>query len=257
MLQTSIIDPVSGDPIRKEYLDRVMPHVVEQIRATEDPAIRLLNTVEMSAEPLFRQGDDKFAVGREVWGVAIWEDVDPRADYVTLQVQGLTNAFEVEETVDGKKFEFKTLQLNFYRPGDAIDETRDKVTYGIPLVDKTAEQIDICRLYELPGPQLVTYEVHPNIDRAERLFAVSTTQNKKLDTLEAMALNSGTIPASIADQLTQLGYELSVDTLTTKIPGNRWEVKCHPPGADNIGSDRARTSTMAQGGNAFRIQRPA
>ena len=127
VLQASIVDPNTGSVVRKEYLDRLMPYVTKQIQESEDPAIKLFNTVELSSKPLYRKGDEKFAVGREVWGVAVWEDVHPRADYVSIQIQGLTNAFEVEQGQESKDFAFKTLQLNFYRPGDSIDESSESL----------------------------------------------------------------------------------------------------------------------------------
>jgi len=223
VLQASIIDPASGDVVRKEYLDRVMPYVTQQIQEAEDPAIKLLNTVQMSADPLYRKGDDKYAVGREIWGVAVWEDVDPRADYVSLQIQGLTNAFEIEQGTEGKDFAFKTLQLNFYRPGDSIDEAQDRITYGIPLVDNIQEQIGICKAYDLPGPLLVASEVDSTNDRSDRLTSISTTQNRKLDTLEAADLDGGKVPADLEKALTDLGFDMSAATPETKIPGSRWE----------------------------------
>ncbi len=223
VLQASIIDPVSGDPVRKEYLDRVMPYVTKQIQQAEDPAIELLNTVQISADPLYRKGDEKYAVGREVWGVAVWEDVDPRADYVSLQIQGLTNAFEIEQGTEGKDFAFKTLQLNFYRPGDSIDEAQDRITYGIPLVDNVQEQISICKAYQLPGPLLVASEVDSTNDRSDRLASSSTQQDRKLDTLEAKDLDGGKVPADLEKALTDLGVEMSGVTPQTKIPGSRWE----------------------------------
>ena len=82
-----------------------------------------------------------------VWGVAIWGDVDPNIDYLSVYVSGLTNAFRIDRNAEGEiSFRRKTLQLNFWRPGDAIVQERDRVDYGIPLVDKPAEQIEICSL---------------------------------------------------------------------------------------------------------------
>ncbi|MEC9149235.1 MAG: hypothetical protein VX470_10360 [Planctomycetota bacterium] len=223
VLQASIVDPNTGSVVRKEYLDRLMPYVTKQIQESEDPAIKLFNTVELSSKPLYRKGDEKFAVGREVWGVAVWEDVDPRADYVSIQIQGLTNAFEVEQGQESKDFAFKTLQLNFYRPGDSIDESSDRISYGIPLVDDFEEQIEICDAYQLPGPLLVATEVDASNDRSDRLATVSTSQDRKLNTLEASELDGGKLPAEMEKALSNLGFDVSGVTVAAKIPGARWE----------------------------------
>jgi hypothetical protein len=221
-LQAAVVDPATGEVTTKEYLDRVMPTVVGQVRQFEDPAQALVNTVEISAEPLYRRGDSEFGVDREVWGVATWEDVDPRTDYVSVQVQGLTSAFDVKQGAEGKLFKFKTLQLNFYRPGDEFDETRDRIRTGIPLVDSVDEQREILEFYQLPGPQLSVSQYDANLNVGIPLTRVNTQQDQALDTLEVADLDAGTVPDSIGESLVSLGYDLTGASATTSIPGNRW-----------------------------------
>lgn len=68
----------------------------------------------------------------EVWGVATWTDVDPRTDFFTVEIRGLTNA-QRSENVDGKFIsKQKTLVLYFSRPGDTVNELADIIRYGIP-----------------------------------------------------------------------------------------------------------------------------
>jgi hypothetical protein len=96
------------------------------------------------AIPKSTETDDK-----PIWGIATWENVDPRVDYFSVQVQGLTNAFRVE-SVDGKKlYRRKTLQLNFWRPGDTLDEIADKIRFGVPALADPARQIKILQTYGL------------------------------------------------------------------------------------------------------------
>jgi len=85
-----------------------------------------------------------------VWAVAIWENVNPNIDYVSVQIQGLSNAYRLKDPEKKTSFA-KTLQLNFWRPGDAVGQQRDDLTYGVPLVDDAREQIRICKFYDLPG----------------------------------------------------------------------------------------------------------
>ena len=54
---------------------------------------------------------------------------------------GLTNAYRWvdpsgafqpgDAPANGRKFEYKTLQLNFHRPGDALDEREDEIRLGV------------------------------------------------------------------------------------------------------------------------------
>lgn len=223
VLRASVIDPATGEVTMKEYLDRVMPTVIEQVQNEEDPAIDLASTVSISAQPIYSQANG-FSDRVEYWGVATWEDVDPRTDYVSIQIQGLTNAFHVVETDAGKTFAQKTLQLNFYRPGDEYQEAKDRIRPGIPLVDNYAEQLQIIREYGLPGPQLRVFESNKEINLRDFILSSSTTQNRDLDTLEAEQLTAGELPQSLIGELTALGYDVATSAPTEQIAGRRWGV---------------------------------
>ena len=78
----------------KVYPDRVIPVAMDPIRLREDPNRRFLNSVEMCRE---------IAVGETLWGVATWEDIDPRIVRFSIYVSGLTNAYKwKDEKVDGR-----------------------------------------------------------------------------------------------------------------------------------------------------------
>jgi hypothetical protein len=124
---------------QKEYLDRVIPVAIQAIQQKEDPQRTLLNSVDV--------GRDKIPVShgledRSVWGVATWEDVDPRTDFFSVYVGGLTNAYQWEDAPEGfkegdppttgREFTQKTLLLNFWRPGDQLTEDRREIRFGIP-----------------------------------------------------------------------------------------------------------------------------
>ena len=133
---------------RVAYDDVINPILVEQIRQLEDPNQLLLDAHQMSRAdiPLAKTEADP-----GVWGVAIWKDVDPRIDFVSVFVRGLSNGYRLNRDLS-KPPRLKTLQLNFWRPGDRIAQRRDKVDYGIPLVENPREQTMICERYRLPGP---------------------------------------------------------------------------------------------------------
>jgi hypothetical protein len=122
----------------KAYLDRLIPVAVPVIQAKEDPNRRLLNSVEMGEKPIPVSTDK---LDKSVWGVAMWEDVDPRVDFFSVFVQGLTNAVHWEDSKDfkpgdppgkGRVITQKTLLLNFWRPGEEYLEHERIIQYGIP-----------------------------------------------------------------------------------------------------------------------------
>lgn len=124
---------------KKAYLDRLIPVAVDAIRKKEDPARRLLNSVEIAAKPIEVSTE---RTDNSVWGVATWEDVDSRIDYFAIYVQGLSNAYKWidpkaaykknDPPGKGRVFASKTLRLNFWRPGDEFVEDQREIRFGIP-----------------------------------------------------------------------------------------------------------------------------
>jgi hypothetical protein len=129
-----------GKRVGKQYLDRVIPAAVTAITQREMPGKKLLNSVEIAEQPI-PVSDGRIDKG--VWGVATWVDVDPRIDFFSVFVGGLTNAYRwtdnpaVYKTGDspgrGRRFTHKVLQLNFWRPGDELDPNEREFRYGVPL----------------------------------------------------------------------------------------------------------------------------
>jgi hypothetical protein len=123
----------------KAYLDHVIPVAVPEIQRREDPKRKLLNTVQIGQTTIPLSTD---RIDRSVWGVVTWEDIDPRTDFFSVYVHGLTNAYKWEDNPDaigpdtppgtGRKFVQRTLKLNFWRPGDEFDENEREIRYGTP-----------------------------------------------------------------------------------------------------------------------------
>ena len=117
----------------KAYPDRLIPVAIGPIQRREDPARRLLTTVEMARE---------IAVGETLWGVVTWEDLDPRIDRFSIYIKGLTNAYRWSDEPGGfkrgasigtgRRLLQKTLRLNFWRPGDEFYEHEGEIRYGVP-----------------------------------------------------------------------------------------------------------------------------
>ena len=112
---------------KKCYKDEHAPDVVEAVRRREDPNRELLSTRQMAVA--------KLGKGAEHWGVAVWnarQEVDPRIDFFSIYVRGLTNAYAEQNAADAIKPLPKTLQVNFWRPGDSIGLDESEFRYGLP-----------------------------------------------------------------------------------------------------------------------------
>jgi hypothetical protein len=145
----------------KEYADHVLPEVLAKIHRIEirDPRVKLYDSISITQVPITTTGE---SIGREYWGVATWDNIERRTDFFSVYVQGLTNAYRFEDTASeettfgaGRKYAFRTLKLNFYRPGDAVGENGDEFRYGLPLHNGT------------PDPKILQmYDVESDVDHA-------------------------------------------------------------------------------------------
>lgn len=114
----------------RSYLDRIVPAAMDPIRQREDPARRFLDSAAMAEEEI--------APGEERWGVAVWEDVDPRIDHFSIYIRGLTNATDWKLRDDKRNAApgamtweaIKALRLDFWRPGDGGDKAEREMSIG-------------------------------------------------------------------------------------------------------------------------------
>ncbi|MEM9586745.1 MAG: hypothetical protein AAGA03_05655 [Planctomycetota bacterium] len=121
----------------KTYMDRILPTATAVIKTREQITVPLHNSVEITTVKI-PYSQDENAPG--VWGVATWVDVDPQLDFLSIDVLGLTNAFQQDGEGDDAPYRRKALSLNFYRPGDALNPTEDLIRFGVPAFDDAAEQ---------------------------------------------------------------------------------------------------------------------
>jgi len=102
----------------KRYEDTVLPQAVKIIQAREDPTVPVLGAVNImgTVPPSTRQGVDD-----AVYGVAVWEGVDPHADRFSIYVRGLSDGYQLVQPPGTEKpvVRYKTLRIDFLRPGDA------------------------------------------------------------------------------------------------------------------------------------------
>ena len=115
------------------YLDRVIPEAIGPIRQREGVAGRLHDSASMVESAL--------AEGEERWGVAVWTDVDPRIDFFSIFVRGLTNAVRWRSDPDavvgpdappgaGTEHALESLRLDFWRHGDEVSFEEEEVSVG-------------------------------------------------------------------------------------------------------------------------------
>jgi hypothetical protein len=146
---------------KKEYLDQVIPAALGPIKAREFSGREetpIYNSLTISEVPLPVSHDP----GEGVWGVVTWAHIDPRIDYFVVLVQGLTNAYKFEDPAGafkagdapgtGRKLLKKTLQLNFWRPGDTVDPKEEEIHFGCRLDPDPADQQAILKEYGIEKP---------------------------------------------------------------------------------------------------------
>jgi hypothetical protein len=112
------------------YEDAVLPQAVKLIRAREDDSIPLHGAVDIMGmiPPSTKEGVDD-----AVYGVAVWEGIDPKADRFHIYVRGLSDGNQVINGPDGKPIvRYKTLRIDFIRRGDERNLSEKEIQLGEP-----------------------------------------------------------------------------------------------------------------------------
>ena len=204
-----------------KYRDEIDPAAAFEIQSIEDPNVPLMDAVELSTATL-RPIPAKDNTG--AWGVAIWSNVNPKIDFVSVFVSGFTNAFRINRNGDSIDTVHKTLQLNFWRPGDAVKETEDRVEFGIPLVDDPQQQVLLTRRYNLPGPVIRVYEQNREINRNVLVSEFDAKFNlKDFRSPLIPILDKGRLPSIGAEMISQSGIPVDENTaIESLIEGRKW-----------------------------------
>lgn len=115
----------------KRYDDVVLPQAVKNIQAREDPRIELLGAVNVMGmiPPSTKEGVDD-----AIYGVAVWDTLDFKADSFKIYVRGLSDGSQTVNPPDGAKpfTRFKALRLDFVRPGDDRRPNEREIRIGDP-----------------------------------------------------------------------------------------------------------------------------
>ena len=132
--------------VKREYMDTINPAAKALIAAKEQVGQPIYDSIEMQQQkiPLSTEADN-----HEIWGVAMWEDIDPRTIFFSVRVKGLTNAQKLESRNGEIAYLQKTLVLHFSRPGDTVDQLEDTIRYGVPAIDNVERQKYVLDQYGL------------------------------------------------------------------------------------------------------------
>jgi hypothetical protein len=113
--------------------DAVLPQAIPIIQAREDASIPLLGAVDIMGviPPSTKEGIDD-----AVFGVAVWDGIDPKADRFSIYVRGLSDGYQVLQppSADGGKpvVRYKTLRIDFIRRGDERNLNEKEIQLNDP-----------------------------------------------------------------------------------------------------------------------------
>jgi hypothetical protein len=101
----------------QKFPDNVVPQAIPVIQVREDATIPLLGAVNIIG---VIPPSTKANVDDAVYGIATWENWDPKADRFSIYVRGLSDGYkEVPDASAGKRsVKYKTLRIDFIRRGD-------------------------------------------------------------------------------------------------------------------------------------------
>lgn len=116
----------------KRYEDMVLPQAVKVIQNREDPTTPLLGAVQVMG--MIPPTGNKQGVDDAVYGVAVWEAIDPHADAFRVYVRGLSDGYQILTPPGGSEpvTRYKTLRIDFNRPGDDRNINEREIRLGEP-----------------------------------------------------------------------------------------------------------------------------
>lgn len=116
----------------KRYEDAVIPQAVEVIKTRENPTTELLGAVDIVG--VIPPSGQKEGIDDAVFGVAVWEGIDPAADRFSVYVRGLSDGFQqvIPPGETEPRTLYKTLRIDFIRLGDEYDLNEREIRLADP-----------------------------------------------------------------------------------------------------------------------------
>jgi len=137
----SVTDPETGktewqtESIPIAYDDRIIPLALPKIAKREGMKALPETTVSIPLKEI--------ASGEDVWGVAMWTDIDPRINEFSIFVSGLTNAYQWSNKTtadgtyentgklgEGRILKRRVLKLDWWRVGDKNSLNETQIHFG-------------------------------------------------------------------------------------------------------------------------------
>lgn len=113
------------------YPDQIIPIALGPIMKREGMKAMPKTTVSITKEEI--------ESGKDVWGVAMWTDIDPRISKFSIFVRGLSNEYRWKDSGnttgkpgEGRSMEQKVLKTNWWRRGDKFNVNDTQIQYGQP-----------------------------------------------------------------------------------------------------------------------------
>jgi hypothetical protein len=131
------------------YTDEINLEVQQAIFQREfgrrAPDLKMLNSVQAIAEigePV--PSDDKDALSKAVYGVAVWRNVNPKADFFSVIMSGFSNAYRISTDENGNRIiEEKVIVQRFARPGDEFNQDEQEFRFIDDLDTNGDGKIDV------------------------------------------------------------------------------------------------------------------
>jgi hypothetical protein len=115
----------------KKFEDQVVPEVIPLVRTREDATIPVLGAINIMGlvPPSTKEGVDD-----AVYGVAVWDNWDPKADRYSIYVRGLSDGYKETANPNGgpPTVKYKTLKIDFIRRGDERNISEKEIELGDP-----------------------------------------------------------------------------------------------------------------------------
>lgn len=112
----------------EEYVDEISLEIQKAVFQREfgrrGLELKMLNSVEAIGEiGESVPGSDKDALKKAVYGVAVWRNVNPKADFFSVIMSGFSNAYRITTDANGNHIvEEKVIVQKFARPGDEFEQ---------------------------------------------------------------------------------------------------------------------------------------
>jgi len=129
------------------YSDRVIPLALSAIMRRERFDKLPETTVSIAKKEI--------ASGEEIWGVAMWTDVDPRIKEFSIYISGLTNAYlwfdrkkedgtyeNTGKIGEGRVLKRRVLKIDWWRVGDARSLDESQIHFGSQLAEMPVSPFD-------------------------------------------------------------------------------------------------------------------